>query len=67
MKKVLILVLTLILFVAACGNNNDNKDSSSKKDSSSDTKSFTMDNGKKVDVPKTLNELQYYTQHMSAH
>lgn len=52
MKKVLILVLTLILFVAACGNNNDNKDSSSKKDSNSDTKSFTMDNGKKVDVPK---------------
>ncbi|WP_436875186.1 ABC transporter substrate-binding protein [Mammaliicoccus sciuri] len=52
MKKVLILVLTLILSVAACGNNNDNKDSSSKKDSNSDTKSFTMDNGKKVDIPK---------------
>lgn len=47
MKKLLIPLIVLVLVLAACGNKSDDK-----KDSKKETRSYTMDNGKKIDIPK---------------
>lgn len=47
MKKLLIPLIVLVLVLAACG-----KQSSDQKNSKKETRSYTMDNGKKVDIPK---------------
>ena len=54
MKKLLTLVLALALIVAACGNKSEDKEDKSKNDtkSSNDTVSYTLDDGKKIDIPK---------------
>lgn len=54
MKKLLSVLLCLALFLVACGNNDSNKNDSQDKSShkQSTTKTFTTENGKKVDVPK---------------
>lgn len=46
MKKLLLPLIALVLLLAACGQ--DSKDSDKKEE----TKSYTTDDGKKVDVPK---------------
>ena len=47
MKKLLFPLIALVLILAACGNKSD---SDSKKE---ETKSFKLDSGKKIDVPKS--------------
>ncbi|WP_342610427.1 ABC transporter substrate-binding protein [Staphylococcus hsinchuensis] len=48
MRKLLIPLIALVLVLAACGNKSD----SGSKDSKAETKSYKLDNGKSVDVPK---------------
>ena len=45
MKKLLLPLIALVLVLAACGQSKD-------ADKKEDTKSYTMDDGKKVDIPK---------------
>ncbi|PTL17730.1 ferrichrome ABC transporter substrate-binding protein [Staphylococcus gallinarum] len=47
MKKLLFLLIALVLILAACGNKSD---SDSKKE---ETKSYKLDSGKSIDVPKS--------------
>ena len=45
MKKLLFPLIALVLILAACGNNSDS-------DSKAETKSYKLDSGKKIDIPK---------------
>ncbi len=49
MKKLLFPLLVLVLILAACGNKSD----SDKKE---ETKSYKLDSGKSIDIPKNLKE-----------
>ena len=48
MKKLLFSIIALVLVLAACGNKSEN-DTDNKKE---ETKSYTLDSGKKIDIPK---------------
>ncbi|MBF7024724.1 ABC transporter substrate-binding protein [Staphylococcus kloosii] len=48
MKKLLLPLIALVLILAACGNKKDSDDKSKKEA----TKSYTLDSGKKIDIPK---------------
>lgn len=49
MKKLLFPLLALMLILAACGNKSDSDSNSDKKE---ETKSYKLDNGKSIDIPK---------------
>ena len=49
MKKLLIPIIALMLVLAACGNKSDD---GSGKSGKAETKSYTLDSGKKIDIPK---------------
>ena len=57
MKKLLLPLIALVLVLAACGQSKD-------ADKKEDTKSYTMDDGKKVDIPKIQNVLPLLHLHM---
>lgn len=53
MKKLIVPLLMLVLLLAACGNNsNSSSNSDSDNDKKAETKSYKMDDGKTVDIPK---------------
>lgn len=49
MKKLLFPLLALMLILAACGNKSDSDSNSDKKE---ETKSYKLDSGKSIDIPK---------------
>ncbi|MFQ3783612.1 ABC transporter substrate-binding protein [Staphylococcus saprophyticus] len=49
MKKLLFPLLALMLILAACGNKSDSDSNSNKKE---ETKSYKLDSGKSIDIPK---------------
>ena len=48
MKKLILPLLVLIIVLAACGNNGG----SGKSDSKEETKSYKLDSGKTIKIPK---------------
>ena len=54
MKKLILPLLVLIIVLAACGNNGG----SGKSDSKEETKSYKLDSGKTIKIPKDLNVLR---------
>ena len=48
MKKLWLVLIAFVLVLAACGNGSDSNSDKNKKE----TKSYTLDSGKKIDIPK---------------